>query len=588
MNLTSFLKQTDAVTEQCSAVQLCAFIHDIGRTLPEDQREDFLRRLKAVNKADGQITDKDHVNDHSFEKLYKTVREDLKCIDSQEITIDGILNEEYDDWYDDVGEEFYYEDNSGVSDMLAQACAFVHTCMDQERYQEGLTVGKQLFCMEILCENQYGDEDFSIGDMVYHKLLDCDLKQVLLDTLYCAYYATPLKKRSEAIYDIIKNAGEGDRITDTITLEAVMQHGSGELPDFGDFLTCWIAYLGEQTGRDADRLIGEAVNLLNDISMAAQYAQKYASIHPGIYLRVLENENDADVNMLMSIGMNALKTIPSKYISRSRAALTTAKYLIEVGKDSSLLRKCYFAAYESDTSAINYLRALLNGYSTEKGREELRNVFMALSLQKGESSYIRSERAENRPDSNMFLLLRFLDGQFESVLSDGLNTKEALGWTGTFMKQGIALYLLLLYEGKWIGKGITEMADRVKKSMNFSAEEYNKGINEPEDSNKNDLFYNVFMKWKSMQQVKPDVRKEIIKRITELIQKRTEGIMDANRRNYYGECAAYIAAFGEVQESLGDSGAKQKIMTSYHLKYSRRSAFREELRMYGWIDVKRK
>ena len=30
--------------------------------------------------------------------------------------------------------------------------------------------------------------------------------------------------------------------------------------------------------------------------------------------------------------------------------------------------------------------------------------------------------------------------------------------------------------------------------------------------------------------------------------------MDANRRNYYGECAAYIAALGEVRESMGEMG----------------------------------
>lgn len=63
--------------------------------------------------------------------------------------------------------------------------------------------------------------------------------------------------------------------------------------------------------------------------------------------------------------------------------------------------------------------------------------------------------------------------------------------------------------------------------------------------------------------------------------------MDANRRKYYGECAAYIAALGEVQESMGNAGAKQRLMTSYKDKYSRRSAFREEMRHYGWMDVRR-
>ena len=42
MNLTNFLKQTDALTAQCSTEQLIAFIHEIGRGFPEHRREDFL------------------------------------------------------------------------------------------------------------------------------------------------------------------------------------------------------------------------------------------------------------------------------------------------------------------------------------------------------------------------------------------------------------------------------------------------------------------------------------------------------------------------------------------------------------------
>ena len=91
-----------------------------------------------------------------------------------------------------------------------------------------------------------------------------------------------------------------------------------------------------------------------------------------------------------------------------------------------------------------------------------------------------------------------------------------------------------------------------------------------------------------MVQMSSDIRNRAIKRITALLEGRTAGIMDANRRNYYGECAAYIAALGEVRESVGEMGAKQKLMTSYKEMYPRRSAFREEMRKYGWIDTRRK
>lgn len=118
----------------------------------------------------------------------------------------------------------------------------------------------------------------------------------------------------------------------------------------------------------------------------------------------------------------------------------------------------------------------------------------------------------------------------------------------------------------------------VKNAMRFSAEEYRKGIRGLEEISEDTLFCQLFSEWKSIVPMDSDVRERAIKRITVLLEKRTEGIMDANRRNYYGECAAYIAALGEVRESMGEAGAKQRLMTSYKGKYPRRSAFREEMR----------
>ena len=284
MNLTNFLKQADALTAQYSTEQLIAFIHDIGRVFPEHRRENFLEMLKSVGNKEGKASNEIEAKDIDFDEMYSCIRENLKSIDSQEIAITGILNEEYNDWYDDSSEEFYYEDNSGISDMLKEACDFVHICMDMGRYKEGFKVGNQMFAMEILCDNEYGDEEFSLGDLVYHELLNCDLSQVILDTVYCAYHAVPPAKRPETLYGIIVNARK-----DEITLEAIMQHGDEELPDLEDFLPLWITYLGNKTGRDADRLILEAVGLLNDVSLEVRYAEEYAAVHPGLYLNILDN-----------------------------------------------------------------------------------------------------------------------------------------------------------------------------------------------------------------------------------------------------------------------------------------------------------
>lgn len=57
--------------------------------------------------------------------------------------------------------------------------------------------------------------------------------------------------------------------------------------------------------------------------------------------------------------------------------------------------------------------------------------------------------------------------------------------------------------------------------------------------------------------------------------------MENNRRNYYGECAAFIAALGEVKASRGQGLEKQNYMEYFRRQYPRRTAFKGELKNMG-------
>lgn len=140
MNLTNFLKQIDNIAEQYTAAQLLAFIHEAGRVLPEADRADFLARLKSAGQSSERRPDGDGAD---FQKEYQRVRNHLNTIDSQEVSLEGILNENYDDWYDGDGGEFVYEDNGGISEMLKEAYDFVHVCMDREKYAEGYEIDRK-------------------------------------------------------------------------------------------------------------------------------------------------------------------------------------------------------------------------------------------------------------------------------------------------------------------------------------------------------------------------------------------------------------------------------------------------------------
>lgn len=80
MNLTNFLKQTDALTAQYTTEQLIAFIHDIGRIYPEHRREDFLEMLQSVGNKAGEVLNKNEAKNIDFDEMYSHIRESLKAL----------------------------------------------------------------------------------------------------------------------------------------------------------------------------------------------------------------------------------------------------------------------------------------------------------------------------------------------------------------------------------------------------------------------------------------------------------------------------------------------------------------------------
>lgn len=102
------------------------------------------------------------------------------------------------------------------------------------------------------------------------------------------------------------------------------------------------------------------------------------------------------------------------------------------------------------------------------------------------------------------------------------------------------------------------------------------------------LFWNIFQNWREQVPLTDVEKDEILKKLEKWIRIRVEGIMNGNHRKYYGECASYIAALGEVRESRGEKMAKERLMQSYRETYSRRRAFHDELRAYGMKDTRKK
>lgn len=586
MNLPQFLKTVDALIKNMSHDQLEVFIHDMARALPEEKRRNFIDRLQAIGnivESDRTLEQQQHQSRKEFLEQLEEIKEKLTEIDEGRLCLVGELNEEYDDWYHSGDEEFLFEDPKDVLNVINTSVELIHKCVDEEMYKEGYELADILSVVGVEVEGDYCDyagDPLSLNDLKYYRLLDCDLSQLVRDSVYLAYQGNTLDERPDAIYWMMINLECGS----DFTLESVMQNGREELEQFDAFLKLWLEYLGSQKGRGVEKLILEAQSMFHDEEQMVENARKYAGQHPALYEQYLKQHLEkGDYQKLLDIGQEALTAVPVRYTVRSRIALLTSQYALYTQKIAEA-EQCWVEAFRSETTPVNFMRVFLESRDYSQYKETLTDIYTSLyERNKKENSYTGGygELAENRLDDNCYCALLFLDGRFQNVLEIGLNVSRVLGWSGTFIKQGLGLFMLYLFEGDVLPAGLREMCTLAAGKLSFSTEKYCSGLNREVNSEDIPFFWECFRKWKKRNPMPEELRLEIMKKMEYWIEIRVEGIMQANRRNYYRECAAFVAAIGEVKESWGEMAGKERFMQMYRNRYSRRRAFHGEMKLFG-------
>lgn len=584
MNLPMFLKKVDALTSKLSHEKLEGFIHETARTLSEERRDHFLDTLENFS---GEVSRKNTKNNGYDDLLadIEEVKKKLLEINEGERCLDSEYNEEWDDWYNSDVDEVLFMDPEGVLDDINEAIGLIHRCVDMEAYKEGYELAEILSVLEVTADGDYSDFDggpLYIYDLAEYRLLSYEFKKLVKECLYLTYMGNVLMDRPDEIFCIMGNFQCYD-----ISLENILQSGNDELPQFDEFLAQWIIYLGEQKSRYAGKLLREAQAMLKDEDVQIENARKYAANHPSLYQQFLDMKLDSGKNeKMLSIGMEALDKISCRYVVRSEIALLTAEYACRL-QNKEATETCWIEAFRSHSTVVNYLRVRLQTENWTKYKDAVKAIYEQTYKETEEKSkhennrYDLEQHEENSLYKNEYCLILFLEEQFDRVFQIGMNEKDALGWSSTFMKQGLALFLLLFYEGEDLTAGLRSMLNRVSTACRFDANEYFKGTEVHGQADGNDVFWKLFCLWKNNVHVSENQREKWLDKIDKWIELRVAGIMNANRRNYYGECASYIAAFGEVQESLGNLSAKSYIMEKYKNEYSRRRAFHQELRNFG-------
>ena len=174
-------------------------------------------------------------------------------------------------------------------------------------------------------------------------------------------------------------------------------------------------------------------------------------------------------------------------------------------------------------------------------------------------------------------------GDFQKVKAVSKNPQRSLGWSKSFIRYGIRLILLYLYENPLPSKAAAGIAGYVGFSdgndlslqMNFESE-----IVEESRRLKVSIFWNYFQRWKKYFRMSEKEKSIFLSWAEEIVYSRTDAIVSGQHRRHYGEGAQLLALVAEIKEGMGELGAKQMIFQEYKKKFPRHSSFQAEMRSY--------
>lgn len=558
MNYPTFLKEVDRLASECDADALRLFVHETARTVSESGRRRF---LSALSSFCGDFAEKE--SDVAFADQIESHLKALETIKSGDRELDSEYDPEWDDWWGDDGDAYLFSDPDNILGDITEAVRALHQCIDREEYEKGAKLAKALSELSVHVTGDCEDAELGLHGLKVYDLLNYNPEKMMKEALYLVLMGTREAERAEAMLTLMDHFGDY-----SVSLESILQTGSDEI-DLPSLLPSWIEALAKRPERISDKLLVEAQNMLQDKNTALENARRYAESHPVLYREILHTgiANIAPEEM-MNIGLRAMEEVPVNHPARSGISLLTAEYAL-TAKSSLTAEACWMEAFRTSPTVESYLRLRLQSQCWEKYANDVQDIYTAF--------YESRSAWEQKP----LAVLMFFDEQFDKMIHKFMKARNGIGWSSTFMKEGIALLLMLMDSGNTRRQGMTAMLDKAISACSFDSASYCEGTDLDRCIPTADLLQECFQKWKVRITLPENAYESWLNMIDKWISLRVTAIMDANRRNYYGECAAFVAAYGEVLESRGKSGEKDRIMRQYKAAYPRRRTFHNELRKFG-------
>ncbi len=519
------------------------------------------------------------MSDNLVNEKMAQIRKWKNQIDEGELYLDIEDHEDYSSeyWGSEMITEYY--DNQEIGDKIQYMIRFAEDCVDDRRYREANEIYEWLWEMEVSTESECDEgEPVDLETLAENNLIHTDMKHLALLTLYADYQAVPANERARDIYLYFSYS-----TFTKLHLEEMFHVGREELKDMEQFWKDWIELLQEKNGDTEARLLKEAVLYCKGVEGLYEMAEENVSVHPSLYLSVIEQyERGHLYNEIEKVGENALSKINVNLTIRSEIALKTAFAASCLNHEEKMMQLCW-EGFVSDSTVRNYLRLF--------GTEKMANVYGMRGREvldkrlKGNQAFghRNSELNRNIMGDYEYYRLLFYTGDFDGVKNISKNPEGSLGWSSSFIKDGIRLFLLYLYDRSLPSKSAKSIASYIgfpdeknpKNLLKFEREIQNEC-----QEHKVSEFWNYFQRWKKYFPMEEKERRKYLTWAEKIIYKRADAIVSGQHRNHYGEVAVLLAIVGEIKEDMGMQGAGRDIYEQYKKKFPRHSSFQGQMKDY--------
>lgn len=546
-------------------------------------KEQYLELEKIIVEAatDNSIEEKCPVKVRMSQELVDEKLEQIKGwmrqIEEEELYLDTESYEDYSSGYWDADWIVEYYDNQGIGDILMSAIRFAKECVDDRRYKEAHFIYEWLWAMVVSTDSEF-EETVDLEVLAENKIINTDMKQLALLTLYTDYQIQRPENRAEDLFLYF-----GMHTFQKLHIEEIFHVGREQLAETGQFWKDWISLLKTKRGDVAGRLLQEAVLYCEGIHGLINTADENANAHPMLYLTAMkEYDKNHEYSQIETIGQKAVEKIDCNMVIRSKIALKAAFAADCLGHMEEMMDFCW-EGFRSDSTDKNFLRLFGMKEMAEKYGLKGKDIIHNCKKRKEENSMRDIELQQNFLEDYSYLKMCFYVGDFVKVKEASKNPKGSLGWSGGFIPYGIRMILLYLYDRPLPSKAAAAIAayvgfrdaDNSELMMGFERD-----VLEESCKYKTSMFWNYFQRWKLYFSMEQQERAVYLAWAEEIVFSRADAIVGGQHRNHYGQAAQLLAIVGEIKEGMGKSGAKQQIYAEYKRKFPRHSSFQSEMKTY--------